>query len=96
MKNQNLTNVTCRNLNSRIPKQYKNLLVASRGAGLTHIAASSFRLTKNMMQLGWAAGWAAILLNENELDDFRDVDVETLQTDEYAGIRTMTYDLLNQ
>ena len=79
-----------------IPKQYKNLLVASRGAGLTHIAASSFRLTKNMMQLGWAAGWAAILLNENELDDFRDVDVETLQTDEYAGIRTMTYDLLNQ
>lgn len=79
-----------------VPKNYTNLLVASRGAGFTHIAASSFRLTKNIMQLGWAAGWATRLLNENELTDYRDVDVETLQTDEYAGIRTMVYDLLNQ
>jgi len=37
----------------------ENLLVASRGAGLSRIAASSCRLQRTIMQLGHAAGKAA-------------------------------------
>lgn len=36
-----------------------NLLVACRGAGFTHVAASSCRLQRTMLQLGHAAGAAA-------------------------------------
>ncbi len=42
-----------------IPKGYDNLLVACRGAGFSHIAASSCRLSRTMMALGHAAGAAA-------------------------------------
>ena len=47
-----------------IPKaNYENLLVASRGAGMSRIAASSCRLQRTIIQLGHAAGkasaWAA-------------------------------------
>ncbi|MDO4583792.1 MAG: FAD-dependent oxidoreductase [Planctomycetia bacterium] len=38
---------------------YTNLLVACRGAGFSHIAASSCRLQRTMIQLGHAAGTAA-------------------------------------
>lgn len=78
-----------------IPKGLKNVLVASRGSGMTHIAQSSFRITKQMMQLGWVAGHATRLLNENELNDYRSVNVETLQTDEYAGVTTLVNDVLS-
>ncbi len=44
-----------------IPKGWQNLLVASRGAGFSSIAASSCRLTRTMMQLGQAAGNAVAL-----------------------------------
>ena len=44
-----------------IPKGFKNLLVACRGAGFTSLAASSCRLSRTMMQLGQAAGAAAAL-----------------------------------
>lgn len=77
-----------------IPKGFDNVLVASRGAGFTHIAASSFRLTRNMMQLGWAAGYATRILNEDELDNYRNVDVDKLQSDNYASITTMVQDAL--
>lgn len=77
-----------------IPKGFDNVLVASRGAGFTHIAASSFRLTRNMMQLGWAAGYATRILNEDELDNYRNVDVEKLQSNNYASITTMVQDAL--
>jgi hypothetical protein len=77
-----------------IPKNFDNVLVASRGAGFTHIAASSFKLTRNMMQLGWAAGYATRILNEDELDNYRNVDVEKLQSDNYASITTMVQDAL--
>jgi hypothetical protein len=42
-----------------IPKGWKNLLVACRGAGFSHIAASSCRLSRTMIALGHAAGLAA-------------------------------------
>ncbi|MDO4574100.1 MAG: FAD-dependent oxidoreductase [Planctomycetia bacterium] len=38
---------------------YTNLLVACRGSGFSHIAASSCRLQRTMIQLGHAAGTAA-------------------------------------
>lgn len=44
---------------SLIPEGMANLLVACRGAGFTHIAASSCRLSRTMMALGEAAGLAA-------------------------------------
>lgn len=78
-----------------IPKGYTNVLLASRGAGMTHIANSSFRLTKHMMQLGYVAGNATKLLNENELTDFRNVDVETLQTESYADVVGLVNDVLS-
>ena len=80
---------------SIVPKGFTNVLVASRGAGFTHIAASSFRLTKNMMQLGWAAGWAALYKIENSLSDFRDVDISTVQSADYASITQMIQKVLS-
>ncbi len=44
-----------------IPKGWKNLLIACRGAGFSHLAASSCRLSRTIMQLGQAAGTAAAL-----------------------------------
>ena len=44
-----------------IPKGWRNLLVACRGASFSHISASSCRLSRTMMQLGQAAGIAAVL-----------------------------------
>ena len=42
-----------------VPKGTRNLLVACRGAGFSHIAASSCRLSRTIMALGHAAGIAA-------------------------------------
>ena len=42
-----------------IPKGSVNLLVACRGASFSHIAASSCRLSRTIVQLGRAAGTAA-------------------------------------
>lgn len=64
-----------------VPMNLKNVLVASRGAGFTHIAAASFRLNKDMMQIGWAAGWAAHLgLEEMESIDFNNIDYNKLRS----------------
>lgn len=43
-------------LASLMPKEYDNLLVASRGAGFSHIAAGSCRLSRTIMTLGDFAG----------------------------------------
>lgn len=45
----------------QIPKGFQNLLVACRAAGFSSLAASSCRLSRTMMQLGQAAGTAAVL-----------------------------------
>lgn len=42
-----------------LPREYRNLAVACRGASFSHIAAASCRLSRTMMQLGQAAGVAA-------------------------------------
>ena len=68
-----------------IPKSFTNLFISSRGAGFTHIAASTFRLNKDVMQLGYAAGCAARIFIEDSLADTRNVDVEKLQSAEYTN-----------
>lgn len=68
-----------------VPKGLKNVFVASRGAGFTHVGACSYRLNKDSMQLGWAAGKAALIYREDGLSDTRDVDVEKLQSENYTN-----------
>lgn len=51
-----------------IPKGFKNLLIACRGASFSSIAASSCRLSRTMMQLGQAAGTAAAPAQEQDVD----------------------------
>ena len=51
-----------------IPKGYRNLLVACRAASLSSLAASSCRLSRTMIQLGQAAGTAAALAIERNVD----------------------------
>ena len=50
-----------------IPQGMENLLVACRGAGFSHIAASSCRLSRTMIALGQAAGTAAALAAKGQL-----------------------------
>ncbi len=60
-----------------IPKGWTNLLVACRGAGFTHVAASSCRLSRTMMALGHAAGLAAAEAARTQ-KSIRDIDVQRL------------------
>ena len=48
-----------------LPVEIDNLLVACRGASFSHLAASSARLSRTMLQLGEAAGSAAALCIRN-------------------------------
>lgn len=70
---------------SIVPVGLTNTFVASRGAGMTHIGACSFRLNKDVMQLGYAAGKAAQIYLEQGLADTRNVDVELLQSANYTN-----------
>jgi hypothetical protein len=61
-----------------LPKEYDNLITASRGSSLSHIAASSCRLSRTMMALGEAAGVAsALALRSN--GDYAEVSVTDLR-----------------
>jgi hypothetical protein len=51
-----------------VPRGRRNLLVASRCAGFSSIAASSCRLSRTMMQLGQAAGTAAAIAVARHVD----------------------------
>lgn len=64
-----------------VPKCYTNVLVASRCYGASHIALSSLRLVKTMLDLGYSAGKAMAQAVVNQLDDVRDVDTAQVQTD---------------
>ena len=66
---------------SLIPSAFKNVLVASRCFGCSHIAQASFRLTKTMMSLGYAAGNALSQCVNNNIEDVRNIDIPTLQQD---------------
>lgn len=48
-----------------VPRGFSNLLIASRSASFSSLAASSCRLSRTMMQLGQAAGTAAYLARES-------------------------------
>jgi len=62
-----------------IPKGgWSNLLIACRGASFSHIAASSCRLQRTMLQLGHAAGLAAVQCVSRRCG-VRQVDVSVLQ-----------------
>lgn len=63
---------------SLIPKGFRNLLIASRAAGFSSLAASSCRLTRTMMQLGQAAGTAAGLASVQD-SDFPELDAAKLR-----------------
>ena len=51
-----------------IPRGFRNLLVASRAASFSHVAASSCRLSRTMMQLGQAAGTACAIASDEGCD----------------------------
>ncbi|MCX6901220.1 MAG: FAD-dependent oxidoreductase [Verrucomicrobia bacterium] len=61
-----------------LPKGVRNLMIASRAASFSHIAASSCRLQRTMMTLGQAAGNAAALAIKHHVDPRR-IDVAELQ-----------------
>lgn len=67
-----------------IPQDTQNLLVACRGAGFSHIAASSCRLSRTIMALGHAAGLAAAWSAD------KDGDVRTLTAEQLTSIRNET------
>jgi len=62
-----------------LPRGMSNLLIASRAASFSHIAASSCRLCRTMMTLGQAAGNAASMAVKGGVSP-RDVDVGMLRT----------------
>lgn len=49
-----------------LPQEYDNLIVACRGAGFSHIAASSCRLSRTMIGLCHAAGLATALASDDQ------------------------------
>lgn len=65
-----------------LPRELDNLIVASRGASFSHIAAASCRLSRTMMAIGEAAGVAtALALTAGH--DYADVPVDAIR----AGVR---------
>lgn len=62
-----------------VPKCYTNALVACRGLGASHVAASAFRVTRTMLSIGYAAGKAVLQARENWLDDVRNINISKLQ-----------------
>ncbi|NLY02052.1 MAG: FAD-dependent oxidoreductase [Rhodopirellula sp.] len=62
-----------------LPRGVENLMIASRAASFSHIAASSCRLSRTMMTLGQAAGNAAALAVGHRVA-LRQVDIGQLQS----------------
>lgn len=71
-----------------IPKRFDNILVACRAFGASHIALAARRVNRDMAQLGWAAGNAIKICMHDNLTNTREVDVATLQKDDYTGFRS--------
>jgi hypothetical protein len=61
-----------------LPRGVRNLMIACRAAGFSHIAAASCRLQRTLITLGQAAGNAAALAVQHHLD-LRQVDIRQLQ-----------------
>ena len=62
-----------------LPKGLRNLMIASRAASFSHVAASSCRLQRTMMTLGQAAGNAAAMAAAGRID-LRSIDIAELQS----------------
>lgn len=74
-----------------IPFGLDNVFIACRASGFTHIAAASFRLTRNIMQIGYAAGKACQYMFEIEDCNLTDqVDVNILQGKSYMDFQVQT------
>jgi hypothetical protein len=61
-----------------LPKGMKNLMVASRAAGFSHIASSAVRLQRTLITLGQAAGNAAAIASKQRIG-VQQVDIAQLQ-----------------
>ncbi len=61
-----------------VPKGQRNVLIASRAASFSSLAASSCRLSRTMIQLGQAAGTAAVLAKQSKVE-LPDVPPERLR-----------------
>lgn len=61
-----------------LPQGFANLMIASRAAGFSHIAASSCRLSRTMMTLGQAAGTGAAMAVRNRVGP-HEIDVVRLR-----------------
>jgi hypothetical protein len=61
-----------------LPQGVRNLMIACRASGFSHIAAASCRLQRTLLTLGQAAGTAAALAVKNHVD-LRQIDVGQLQ-----------------
>ena len=70
-----------------IPSTFKNVLIASRSFGCSHIASLAYRLTKTIMSLGYVAGLAMKMCRKNWLDDVRNVNITDLQNN--CGIKEL-------
>lgn len=68
-----------------IPQKLKNVLIACRAFGASHIALAARRVNKDMAQLGWAAGNAVKICCKEQLSDVRNVSVSVLQNNDYTG-----------
>jgi len=67
-------------IGSLFPEKLKNVMIACRALGASHIASSATRITKTMMAIGYAAGFVAEDYVNNDRTDMRDVPVATIQT----------------
>lgn len=61
-----------------LPKGMKNLMIASRAAGFSHIASGAVRLQRTLMTLGQAAGNAAAIASKHQIG-VGQVDIAELQ-----------------
>jgi len=82
-----------------IPFGLDNVFVACRASGFTHIAAASFRLTRNIMQIGYAAGKACqYMFDVEDCNLTAQVDVNALQGKNYMDFQTqasMVYEMID-
>lgn len=62
-----------------VPIGLENVYVVSMSAGYSHIAAASVRLTRTLMQLGYAAAKASIILLTDSSKNTSNIDVQTLK-----------------
>lgn len=70
-----------------IPKGWSNLLVACRGASFSQIAASSCRLSRTMISLGHAAGFAASIAAKENIPVIN-VPIERIQAEMNLKLRS--------